>query len=268
MRSEALEPVASTVAMKELNSIFKKLREYLKHSLEWQQVEELYEQAEQGEASMTGDASTTAVVENDNRISCTENAMAILRLPLVEKALQRDEVIFILLELCSTIRELHDDARESYLHTFHNWDAVSKVMSPEMYLGFIYLLAGLPQLKLERLPSSCYRLAIISVDAYLLSLTISGATVYHIFEENIFMHCMQIFKVVGQLCSTDKSALPLPEHKKTELWVQFSTLCDDLKLVLRNVHFKDHLKARDVIIEKCIDVQYFNHNKGYSSLCK
>lgn len=266
------------IIMKELNNTFNKLKEHLEIDLIWRQVEELYEQFEHAQfisaEQQPIDGTNQQPSENRKKPEKSSNnqiknsTSVILQLPLVKKALANDEITSILLELCSTIRELRDDSKDSYNSSYDNWDKLAKVVLPEQYLSFVYILAGLPQLKVDSLPPGSYRLALIVVDAYLLTLTIPGATGYHIFEENIFIHCMQIFKIIDQLCNTDTLTVHLTVHQKTALWIQFCTLCDDLKLVLRYVHFKDHLKARDVILKKCIDVQYLNHEKGYTSICK
>lgn len=238
--------------MEELINTFKKLQEYLNHGLTWHYVEELYEQA-----------------EHDNESDGSDSAANILQLSVVQKALANDEITSTLLELCSTIRELRDDAQDIFNDSTHcNWDILAKVVSPEKYLALIYALAGLPQLKVNTLRASSYRLALIVVDAYFLTLTIPGATVYHVFEENIFIHCMQNFKLIGQLCNLEPFIVPVTPQRRSELWIQFCTLCEDLQMVFRYVHFKDHLRARDMVIKKCVDIQYFNHKIGYMSICK
>lgn len=239
--------------MSELIQIFKKLSEFFVSGVVWEEIEEIFENIQRNKNTAEGQQ-----LYND----CMQKLMC---MPLIQRAVMDEQIVATLLELCVTIRTLRNDSSGSYDNTFDCWDQVVKVAPRDSYLAMIYTLAGLIQLDYT---SPLYiKLSMVTVNAYFLSLTIPGAKGFHIFEEEIITHCLQIFGMIERLQNPDVVSR-MKRHEPIQIWVQFSTLCDDLKLVLRYVHFKDNTTARDGVLKKLIDIQYLNHERGYANMCK
>uniref|UniRef100_A0A1A9WNZ0 Uncharacterized protein n=1 Tax=Glossina brevipalpis TaxID=37001 RepID=A0A1A9WNZ0_9MUSC len=237
--------------MSELLVIFQKLNEFVDHSLVWEQVEEIYENHRTKNA--------TKATENE----IEESISSLINLPLIQKTLANDQIKALLLELCTTIRSLRTDPCGSYDNTYDCWDQLIKVLPRDAYLAFIYAIAGLSQvLPMEQ---AYIKISLLVVDVYFLSLTIPGAKGYHIFHEDIIAHCLQVFAHIERMQNTE-FRLQQKSHQQTfDVWLQFSILCDDLKLVLRYVHLSDHQTTQDAILRKLIDIQYLNHEKGFAN---
>uniref|UniRef100_A0A1A9UQZ9 Uncharacterized protein n=1 Tax=Glossina austeni TaxID=7395 RepID=A0A1A9UQZ9_GLOAU len=241
--------------MSELIVIFQKLNEFLDHALVWEQIEEIYE------AQRTKNAVTTAHNETE------ESSEQLMNLPLIQKTLANDQIGFLLLDLCTTIRSLRTDPCESYDNTYDCWDQLIKAVPRDPYLAFVYAIGGL--LQVSPLKQAHIKISLLVVDVYFLSLTIPGAKGYHIFHEDIITHCLQVFAHIERIQNPEfRLQLQASHQQIVSLWLQFSTLCDDLKLVLRYVHLSDHQGTRNAILRKLIDIQYLNHEKGYANACK
>uniref|UniRef100_A0A1I8N774 Uncharacterized protein n=1 Tax=Musca domestica TaxID=7370 RepID=A0A1I8N774_MUSDO len=233
--------------MSELIKIFQKLSEYFVRGLVWEEIEDIFEQFQR----------------NKNSTESNEHLQKLLNIPLVQRCVVDEEIISNLLELCVAIRTLRGDSVGSYDNTFDCWDQVVKVAPRDGYLAFIYTLAGLIQI--DPNSSQYIKLSLLAVNAYFLTLTIPGAKGFHIFEEELINHCLQVFGLIERLQNPDVINR-MPRHEPIQIWVQFSTFCDDLKLVLRYVHFKDYQTARNGILKKLIDIQYVNHERGYANM--
>lgn len=242
--------------MSELIKIFKKLNEFFIVGLVWEEVEEILENIQQNKVCRS----------NENPDGQLNQAMLkFIDIPLVQRAALDDQIASTLMELCATLRSLRSEAESSYDNTFDCWDQVVKVAPRDGYLSFIFTLAALIQIDGS---SDVYtKLSTLAVDAYFLSLTIPGAKGFHIFEEEIIKHCVQVFGLIEHIQKPNGSE-GIARKESIHVWLQFTTLCDDLKLVLRYVHFNDHKEARDVILKKLIDIQYLNHERGYANMCK
>lgn len=238
--------------MSELLKIFEKLSEHFVTGLVWEEIEELFENFQRSK-------------NNSDQQQPNESLQKILCIPLVQRSVLDEQIIANLLELCTQIRTLRGESVGSYDNTFDCWDQVVKVAPRDGYLAFVYTLAGLIQIDPN---STVYiKLSLLSVNAYFLTLTIPGAKGFHIFEEEIITHCLQVFGLIERIQNPDVISR-MSRHEPIQIWVQFSTFCDDLKLVLRYVHFKEYQAARDGILKKLIDIQYLNHERGYANMCK
>uniref|UniRef100_A0A1B0ANX6 Condensin complex subunit 1 C-terminal domain-containing protein n=1 Tax=Glossina palpalis gambiensis TaxID=67801 RepID=A0A1B0ANX6_9MUSC len=238
--------------MSELIVIFQKLNEFLDHALVWEQIEEIYE------AQRTKNTITTAPNETE------ESSVQLMNLPLIQKTLANDQIGFLLLDLCTTIRSLRTDPCESYDNTYDCWDQLIKAVPRDSYLAFVYAIGGL--LQVSPMKQAHIKISLLVVDVYFLSLTIPGAKGYHIFHEDIITHCLQVFAHIERIQNPEfRLQLQASHQQIVSLWLQFSTLCDDLKLVLRYVHLSDHQGTRNAILRKLIDIQYLNHEKGYAN---
>uniref|UniRef100_A0A1I8PIM8 Uncharacterized protein n=2 Tax=Stomoxys calcitrans TaxID=35570 RepID=A0A1I8PIM8_STOCA len=235
--------------MSELIKTFQKLSEYFIKGLVWEEIEDLFENFQRNKNS------------NEPQ-KHSDFLQKILCIPLVQRCGLDNEVQSLLLEICVSIRTLRCDGA-SYDNTYDCWDQVVKVAPRDGYLAFIYTLAGLIQID----PSAVVyiKLSLLAVNVYFLSLTIPGAKGFHIFEEEIITHCLQVFSSIERIQNPDVVGR-MSRHEPIQIWVQFSTFFDDLKLVLRYVHFKDYQSARDGILKKIIDVQYLNHDRGYANM--
>lgn len=245
--------------MSELINAFKKLKEYFMVNLLWEEVEELLENVQQNKA-------TKHNANNSNDGAQLKEAMLkFISIPLVQRAALDEQIISVLMELCATLRRLRNETESSYDNTFDCWDEVVKVAPRDGYLTLIYTLSALVQIDIN---SEIYiKLSILAVDTYFLSLTIPGAKGFHIFEEEIIKHCLQVFSLIERI----QNPIVLEKMSRNvaiQIWIQFTTFCDDLKLVLRYVHFNEHKEARNVLLKKLIDLQYLNHERGYSNTCK
>lgn len=242
--------------MSELIKIFKKLSEYLVVNLVWEEIEEILENVQQNKI-------TPHNGNTDGQLN--QAMMKFLSIPLVQRAAVDDQIVSTLMELCATLRSLRGETESSYDNTFDCWDQVVKVAPRDGYLAFIYTLAALIQV--DGTSQIYIKLSVLAVNAYFLSLTIPGAKGFHIFEEEIIKHCVQVFGLIERIQNPNFLS-QMSRNVPIQIWLQFTTLCDDLKLVLRYVHFNDHKEARDVILKKLIDIQYLNHERGYANMCK
>ncbi|XP_046801145.1 uncharacterized protein LOC111681677 [Lucilia cuprina] len=238
--------------MSELIKIFKKLNEYFVVNLVWEEIEEMIENVQQNKATP----------HNNTEGQLNEAMLKFIGIPLVQRAALDDQIVSTLMELCATLRSLRSESESSYDNTFDCWDQVVKVASRDGYLAFIYTLAALIQV--DGTSQVYIKLSILAVNAYFLSLTIPGAKGFHIFEEEIIKHCVQVFTLIERIQNPNVLSR-MSRNEPIQIWLQFTTLCDDLKLVLRYVHFSDHKEARDVILKKLIDIQYLNHERGYAN---
>lgn len=242
--------------MSELINIFKKLSEYLVVNLVWEEIEEILENVQHDKITP----------QNENTDGEHNQAMLkFIGIPLVQRAALDDQIVSVLMELCATLRRLRVETESSYDNTFDCWDQVVKVAPRDGYLAFIYTLAALIQI--DGTSQIYIKLSILAVNAYFLSLTIPGAKGFHIFEKEILKHCVQVFGLIERIQNPNFLSR-MSQNESIQIWLQFTTLCDDLKLVLRYVHFNDHKDARDVILKKLIDIQYLNHERGFANMCK
>lgn len=244
--------------MSELINVFKKLNEYCMVNLLWEEVEELLENVQQYK--------TTKPPSTGNDGAQLEQAMLkFISIPLVQRAAVDEQIISILMELCANLRRLRSETESSYDNTYDCWDQVVKVAPRDGYLAFIYTLSALIQI--DTFSEIYIKLSILAVNTYFLSLTIPGAKGFHIFEEEIIKHCLHVFSLIERI----QNPIFLEKMSRNiaiQIWIQFTTLCDDLKLVLRYVHFNEYQEARNVLLKKLIDLQYLNHERGYSNICK
>ncbi|XP_061386996.1 uncharacterized protein LOC133321941 [Musca vetustissima] len=236
--------------MSELIKIFQKLSEYFVQGLVWEEIEDIFEQFQRNKNA------TEAPAQN-------EHLRKLLNIPLVQRCVVDEQIVSNLRDLCVAIRTLRGDSVGSYDNTFDCWDQVVKVAPRDGYLAFIYTLAGLIQI--DPNSSQYIKLSLLAVNAYFLTLTIPGAKGFHIFEEELINHCLQVFGLIERLQNPDVISR-MSRHEPIQIWLQFSTFCDDLKLVLRYVHFKDYQTARNGILKKLIDIQYVNHERGYANM--
>ncbi|XP_065355680.1 condensin-2 complex subunit D3-L [Calliphora vicina] len=240
--------------MSELIKIFKKLNEYFIVNLVWEEVEEILENVQQNKVTPHS---------NNTDGQLNQAMIKFISIPLVQRAALDDQIASTLMELCATLRNIRSESESSYDNTFDCWDQVVKVAPRDGYLAFIYTLAALIQI--DGTSQVYIKLSILAVNAYFLSLTIPGAKGFHIFEEEIIKHCLQVFSLIERIQNPNVLSR-MSRNEPIQVWLQFTTLCDDLKLVLRYVHFNDHKEARDVILKKLIDTQYLNHERGYANM--
>ncbi|KAI8043038.1 hypothetical protein M5D96_004363 [Drosophila gunungcola] len=124
----------------------------------------------------------------------------------------------LLRDLSGVIRSMRDENQASYSNTHDNWANIIGISPASAYLS-----------------------------TYLLTLTIPGAKSYGIFDEDVIEQVLKIFKLLE--LNGNKSV------RANTIWMFFLTICDDLKLVFRYVHFKEHLKPRDRIIRCLMEKQ-------------
>ncbi|XP_043063903.1 uncharacterized protein LOC108089846 isoform X2 [Drosophila ficusphila] len=236
--------------MSELNRIFSDLRVYYVPHLQWVDVEDwLYgEEAE------------------DNALQ--ERAQKFWSLTMCKQDIGHQETqLQLLRDLSGVIRSMRDENQASYSNTHDNWANIIGVSPANAYLSYIYSLVSLvippdhvrqaaPQVLNENVN---LQLALNAVSTYLLTLTIPGAKSYGIFDEDVIEQVLKIFRLLE--LNNNKSL------RANTVWMFFLTICDDLKVVFRYVHFKEHLKPRDKIIRCLMEVLYMNFKVGYQNSC-
>ncbi|XP_017476696.1 PREDICTED: uncharacterized protein LOC108366748 [Rhagoletis zephyria] len=249
--------------MMELINLFSKLSEFYDRQLLWENIEEIYEKDAETDQNKKKQPSGESQDSDDEPLSTSTTKSGIINLPFLRRALNDPQVLATLLELSSTIRNLRGETSASYDNTYDCWDEVVKVSPRDAYLSFVYALAGLPTLDLA---SAAYtKLALAAVNTYFLSLTIPGAKGFHIFEPEVIAHCLQVFTIIERIQQPDV-VRRMSKQQPVEIWIRFHTLCDDLKLLLRYVHFSDHKTTRDLLLKKLIDILYMNHERGYANV--
>lgn len=247
--------------MSDLLQLFAKLSEFYDRNLLWEQLEELYEKA----SANLKNAANQNDSDDETLNNLSKNpAHVITSLPIIQKALHDPLVMATLLELCTFIRNLRESGK-SYDNTYDCWDQVIKVSPRDSYLAFIYALSGL--VSLDATNAVYTKLALTATNTYLLTLTIPGAKGFHIFEEDVIAHCLQVFGLIDKIQNPD-ILRRMSRQQPIEIWIKFLSLCDDLKLLLRYVHFNEHKEARNTLLKRLIDIQYLNHEKGYANNCK
>ncbi|XP_053957875.1 uncharacterized protein LOC128863016 [Anastrepha ludens] len=250
--------------MTELINLFGKLSEFYDRNLLWENIEEIYEKDEETEQNKKKNTNESQEPHSDDESLATlATKLSVINLPFVRRALNDPQVLSTLLELSSAIRILRGESSASYDNTYDCWDEVVKVSPRDAYLSFVYALAGLPTLD----PASAKntKLALAAVNTYFLSLTIPGAKGFHIFEPEVIAHCLQVFTLIERIQHPDVMSR-MSKQQSIEIWVHFSTFCDDLKLLLRYVHFSDHKATRDALLKKLVDILYMNHERGYANM--
>ncbi|XP_073826678.1 chromosome associated protein D3 isoform X2 [Musca autumnalis] len=212
--------------MSELLKIFEKLSEYFVSGLVWEEIEDIFEQFQR----------------NKNTTDSNEHLQKLLNIPLVQRCVD-EQIQSNLLELCVAIRTLRSDSVGSYDNTFDCWDQVVKVAPRDGYLAFIYTLAGLIQI--DPNSSRYIKLSLVAVNAYFLTLTIPGAKGFHIFEEELITHCLQVFGLIERLSNPDVINR-MSRNEPIQIW--------------------DYQSARNGILNKLIEIQYVNHERGYANM--
>lgn len=254
--------------MTELINTFSKLSEYYDRNLLWEQVEEIYEKAAESQVEKIKKAQNNQ--DNDDEDEpllslCSSSSNNIVTsISIVHRALNDPQLLSTLLELCTTIRSLRESGT-SYDNTYDCWDQVVKVSPRDAYLAFVYALAGL--VNLDATHTQYTRLSLAAASTYFLTLTVPGAKGFHIFEEEIIAHALQVFALIEKVQNPDV-AKRISRQQSVEIWVNIATLCDDIKLLLRYVHFNEYKAVRDRILRKLIDIQFSNHERGYANFCK
>ncbi|XP_022224508.2 uncharacterized protein LOC111075497 [Drosophila obscura] len=234
--------------MSELNRIFSDLSVNYVPSLQWVDVEEwLY-----GEAASADEGS--------------ERARQFWSLPMCgQDGRQQESQLQILRELASVIRSMRHDSNSSYSNTHDNWSNIISVSPASAFLSYIYTVVSIsipPAHILEASPDVLnqklnLQLSLNAASTYLLTLTIPGAKRYAIFDEDVIEQLLKLFSLLEQNANRSVFA--------DTIWMLFLTICDDLKLVFRYVHFKEHLKLRDKIIRCLLEILYMNFQKGYQN---
>lgn len=246
--------------MTELINLFKKLSEFFDRNLLWENIEEAYEaDAEQEQDKNKSNEEVQPLTTSQQTKS------SVSELPFVQRAINDPQLLSTLLELCSAIRILRSESSASYDNTYDCWDEVIKVSPRDSYLSFVFALAGLPTL--DAACTAYTKLALAAVNTYFLSLTIPGAKGFHIFEPEVIAHCLQVFGLIERIQHPDVLCR-MSKQQLIEIWVRFSTFCDDFKLLLRYVHFNDHKATRDTLLKKLVNILYMNHERGYANMCK
>ncbi|XP_001357477.2 uncharacterized protein Cap-D3 [Drosophila pseudoobscura] len=237
--------------MSELNRIFSDLRENYVPGLQWVDVEEwLY-----GEIASPDEGN--------------ERGREFWSLPIWSRQEQMQQQLQTLRELAGVIRSLRDDegsiSTNSYSNTHDNWSNIISFSPASAYLAYIYTVVSLsipPAHILEAAPDVLnqnlnLQLSLNAASTYLLTLTIPGAKRYAIFDEDVIEQVLKLFVLLEQ--NADRSVFA------DTIWMHFLTMCDDLKLVFRYVHFKEHVKIRDKIIRCLLQILYMNFQKGYQN---
>nr|XP_014103262.1 uncharacterized protein LOC106627609 isoform X1 [Bactrocera oleae] len=244
--------------MTELINLFKKLSEFFDRNLLWENIEEAYEaDAEQEQDKNKSNEEVQPLTTSQQTKS------SVSELPFVQRAINDPQLLSTLLELCSAIRILRSESSASYDNTYDCWDEVIKVSPRDSYLSFVFALAGLPTL--DAACTAYTKLALAAVNTYFLSLTIPGAKGFHIFEPEVIAHCLQVFGLIERIQHPDVLCR-MSKQQLIEIWVRFSTFCDDFKLLLRYVHFNDHKATRDTLLKKLVNILYMNHERGYANM--
>ncbi|KAH8285819.1 hypothetical protein KR018_009497 [Drosophila ironensis] len=234
--------------MSELIRIFGDLKGHFVPGLQWVDVEEwLYAE------------------EADEKV-LSQRAGQFWALSMCRQATHLQEAqLQSLRDLAGVIRLMRDENQASYSHTQDNWASIIVESPASSFLAYIYALVSLslpPQHVLQAAPPGLnsnlnYQLSLNAVSCYLLSLTIPGAKSYGVFDEDLIEQVLKIFRLLE--LNANKSS------QANTIWMFFLTICDDLKLVFRHVHFKDHLKARDRIIRCLMEILYMNFKLGYQN---
>ncbi|XP_052854464.1 uncharacterized protein LOC128263452 [Drosophila gunungcola] len=236
--------------MSELNRIFGDLKVYYVPDLQWVDVEEwLYGEEAEDDVLMQRAQKFWSLAMCKQDIGYQESQLQLLR------------------DLSGVIRSMRDENQASYSNTHDNWANIIGISPASAYLSYIYSLVSLaippehvqqaaPQVLNENLN---LQLSLNAVSTYLLTLTIPGAKSYGIFDEDVIEQVLKIFKLLE--LNGNKSV------RANTIWMFFLTICDDLKLVFRYVHFKEHLKPRDRIIRCLMEVLYMNFKVGYQNSC-
>ncbi|XP_034666206.1 uncharacterized protein LOC117900095 [Drosophila subobscura] len=234
--------------MSELNSIFSDLSANYVPRLQWVDVEEwLY-----GETASADEG--------------RERARQFWSLPICgQDSRQQESQLQTLRELAGVIRSMRHDSSSSYSNTHDNWSHIISVSPASAYLSYIYTVVSLsipPANILEASPGVLnqnlnLQLSLNAASTYLLTLTIPGAKRYAIFDEDVIEHLLKLFSLLEQNANRSVFA--------DTIWMLFLTICDDLKLVFRYVHFKEHLKLRDKIIRCLLEILYMNFQRGFQN---
>ncbi|XP_030380641.1 uncharacterized protein LOC115628597 [Scaptodrosophila lebanonensis] len=182
---------------------------------------------------------------------------------------REEEQLQTLRELASVIRSMRTEDQPGYDNTYDNWANIINAAPANAYLAYIYAVSCLanplpehvrqaaPALKLNW--HTNVQLSLNAISTYFLTLTIPGAKTYGVFEEDVIEHCLKVFKLLEQ--NVDREVFA------NSLWMNFLTICDDLKLLFRYVHFKEHIKARDKIVRCLMEILYMNFKSGYVNKC-
>ncbi|EDW88923.1 uncharacterized protein LOC6528145 isoform X1 [Drosophila yakuba] len=173
----------------------------------------------------------------------------------------------LLRDLSGVIRAMRDENQASYSNTHDNWSSLIGVSPAQGYLAYIYSLVSLvipPEHVQQAAPTTLnenlnLQLALNAASTYLLTLTIPGAKSFGVFDEDVIEQVLKIFRLLE--ANNNKSV------RANIIWMFFLTICDDLKIVFRYVHFKEHLKPRDRIIRCLLEVLYMNFKVGYQNTC-
>ncbi|KAH8246480.1 hypothetical protein KR038_002002 [Drosophila bunnanda] len=236
--------------MSELNSIFSDLKVNYVPQLQWVDVEEWLYGEEADEHEMQ------------------QRAHKFWGLAMCEQDLCKQEAqLQLLRDLAGVIRSMRNDSQTSYSNTHDNWANIIGVSPANAYLAYIYSLVSMgiaPEHVQQAAPEDLnehlnLQLALNAVSTYLLTLTIPGAKSYGVFDEDVIEQVLKIFKLLELNAGRSVRA--------NTIWVFFLTICDDLKLVFRYVHFKEHLKPRDKIIRCLMEILYMNFKHGYQNSC-
>lgn len=237
--------------MSDLNRIFYELKSEFAQNVEWTDVEDWH-------------------CDDDDQLT-GQRAQKFWALPMCRQDLQRqDNQLQTLRELAQCIRlmrssDIESDTRFDIIND--NWAKIENI-APKDYLTYIYALSSLaflPHDLVQHAPQPInenvnVHLALNAVSTYFLSLTIPGAKSYGVFDEGVIEHCLRVFRLLENYSNSS----PLANN----IWILFLTICDDLKLVFRYVHFKDHLKPRDNIVRCLLTILYMNFRQGYNNACE
>ncbi|KAH8324438.1 hypothetical protein KR074_007186 [Drosophila pseudoananassae] len=236
--------------MSELNHIFGDLKTNYVPGLQWVDVEEMLYGEEAGEDVLL------------------ERANKFWSLTMCKQEIHTQEAqLQVLRDLSAVLRSMRDENQANYSNTHDNWANLVTISPASSYLSYIYALIGLavpPEHVVKAAPSVLndninLQLSLNAVSTYLLTLTIPGSKSYGVFDEDVMEHVLRIFRLLEQ--NANKSV------RANTIWMFFLTICDDLKLVFRYVHFKEHLKSRDRIIRSLLEILYMNFKMGYQNSC-
>ncbi|XP_064539536.1 uncharacterized protein Cap-D3 isoform X1 [Drosophila montana] len=237
--------------MSELNRIFCEMKSQCAQNVDWTNVEGW-------------------LCDDDSDEVIQRRASKFWALPMCRQNLEvQDTQLQTLRDLSQCIRLLRStdtETENNFDVTHDNWTNIEEI-APKDYLAYIYALtslATLPQDILEYAPTALneninVQLALNAVSTYFLTLTIPGAKSYGVFDEAVIEHCLRVFRLLEQHANSSARA--------NNIWILFLTICDDLKLVFRYVHFKDHLKPRDNIMRCLFEILYINFRHGYNNSC-
>lgn len=237
--------------MSEFNRIFADLKRNYVPGLQWVDVEEMLYGEEAGETVLL------------------ERARKFWSLTMCKQEIHKQEAqLQVLRDLSGVLRAMRDENQTTYSNTDDNWANVITISPASSYLSYIYALIGLavpPEHVAQAAPSVLndninLQLSLNAVSTYLLTLTIPGSKSYGVFDEDVIEQVLKIFRLLEQ--NANKSV------RANTIWMFFLTICDDLKLVFRYVHFKEHLKSRDRIIRCLMEVLYMNFKMGYQNSCE